>query len=132
MKHSFAKISAVLLLVVMVASPQSGFSQDFKTPWLEPAPEPAYTKWRKLGRGASNFFLGWTEIAYQPFRMADEGERWPVAAFGGIGRGLFYGIGRMATGLYEVIFFPFENPGGSYRPLIEPETPIPKRVRNQY
>ena len=131
MKHSLSKTTAVFLLMLLLFSP-AGFCEDFRTPWLEPVAEPAYTPWRKLGRGAGNILLGWTEIAYQPFRMADEGERWPVAAFGGLGRGLFYALGRMGTGLYEVLFFPFENPGGGYRPLIEPETPIPKRVRNQY
>jgi len=122
----FLTAAGILLLCAAVQA------ADYQTPWLEPPSQPIHTKWRKLGRGASNFFLGWTEIAFQPFRMGIEGDRWPIAALGGIPRGFFYGAGRTLVGAYEVAFFAFENPGGGYEPIIQPESPIPRKHLGWY
>lgn len=107
-----------------IFSPE-GHAADYRTRWIakkEPIP---HTKWGKAGRGSSNLLLGWTEMAYQPFLMAEEGHRWPVALGGGLIKGFCYGLNRMAVGLYELITFPFPIPK-DYRPIIEPELPFPQ------
>lgn len=102
-----------------------GTADDYQTRWINADKNPPNTPWSKAGRGVSNFFLGWTEMAYQPFLMAQDGHRWPVALGGGLVKGFVYGINRMAAGLYETLTFPIEIPKG-YRPLIQPEMPFPR------
>ena len=106
------------------------YAADYRTHWIDDKPKPEYTMWRKAGRGLVNVFLGWTEIAYQPVRMAEEGNRWPVALGGGLVRGVCYTIGRTLTGVYEIISFPVAIPL-NYRPIIYPEYVIPpeKKVK---
>jgi putative exosortase-associated protein (TIGR04073 family) len=83
-------------------------------------------RWTKFGRGCSNIVFSGTELIYQPYFMFQK-ERFPVALFGGVFRGAFYAVGRVAVGLYEVATFPIPLPSG-YRPIIGPDIPIPKDV----
>jgi putative exosortase-associated protein (TIGR04073 family) len=54
-------------------------------------------------------------------------ERAPIALFGGVGKGIAYMVGRIVTGVYETVTFPVPIPPG-YRPIIEPDVPIPRGV----
>ena len=73
----------------------------------------------KLGRGAVNLLTGWVEI---PKRIAEtssaqgamSGWTW------GLLRGLGYGFIRTASGLYELVTFPFPAPP-DYAPVMTPE-----------
>ncbi len=98
---------------------------DYRTHWIEDQETPEYTMWRKAGRGAANLFLGLSEVAYQPVRMAEEGNRWPIALGGGLVRGVCYAAVRMVTGAYEIVTFPVAIPLG-YRPIVYPEYVIPR------
>ncbi|HTL48904.1 MAG TPA: exosortase system-associated protein, TIGR04073 family [Verrucomicrobiae bacterium] len=129
---SLKKAAFLVLMAVLLSAASPPVSrEDFKTPWLD-HPQADYTKWRKLGRGANNILLGWAEVVYQPARMIHEGNSWPVAIFGGSLRGVFYFAARLLAGAYEVVTFPFENPGGGYWPIIEPESIIPRERLNEY
>lgn len=97
---------------------------DYRTHWIDKNEPRHQTMWSKAGRGVSNILLGWTEMAYQPVLMAEEGHRWPVALGGGLVKGIFYGVNRTLAGVYELVTFPVAIPLG-YRPIIEPEMPFP-------
>ncbi len=82
--------------------------------------EPEGTPLRKLQRGFLN-------IAAAPvFEISNEMARekkkdaFPPTWLTGMGRGAFYGAGRVAAGAYEVLTFPFPWPSG-YAPVVEPE-----------
>lgn len=96
-------------------------------PLLDAATESTVdNRWTKFGRGCSNIVFSGTELIYQPYFMFHK-ERFPVALFGGVLKGAFYAVGRAAVGLYEVVTFPLPLPSG-YRPIIEPDIPIPKDI----
>lgn len=109
-------VLAFSLLLNLV--PANAFASRYATCWTE-SPQ-HYTAWRKAGRGLSNMTLGWLEILYQPFYLAQEGNRLPIAFFGGIMKGLSLTIVRFAAGAYEFVTFPVPLPEG-YKPLIYPE-----------
>ncbi len=72
-----------------------------------------YGPTRKLARGVSNIFVGFTEIPYN----INVGNN----AYGNSGRtyGLVKGVGRafkrLGYGVYEIVTFPFPTYKGSYR-----------------
>ena len=77
----------------------------------------------KLGRGVVNVFTGWIEI---PKNMAKEWraiDPFSGVVVGGV-EGLAWGIGRTASGLYDVVTFPLPIPD-DYMPLMEPEFILP-------
>jgi len=82
--------------------------------------------WSKLGRGISNIVFSWSEVFAQPAKMAEEGERWPIAAIGGGLKGVFVAVERVMVGAYEALTFPIPNPSGTFEPIMEPEFPIAK------
>lgn len=73
----------------------------------------------KLGRGFVNVLTCWVEI---PRGVAIQWENMdPVSGLfvGGI-QGVGWGFARFASGVYEVVTFPFPVPAG-YKPMMEPE-----------
>lgn len=123
-KSALSIVCSVSLMVGTLLLPCAG-AADYQTRWLDKTEPQTFTMWDKAGRGVANFFLGWTEMAYQPVLLAQEGQRWPVALGGGLVKGVFYGLNRTITGLYEAATFPFAIPLG-YRPIIEPAMPFPQ------
>ena len=79
--------------------------------------------WTKLGRGVSNVVLAPVEIFAQPGYMAKT-ERWPIAAFGGVPKGILMTGARLGVGISEILTFPLPIPS-HYRPIMEPELAIP-------
>ena len=79
--------------------------------------------WTKLGRGIGNIVCAPLETVYQSSLLAKT-ERWPIAIFGGVPKGIVYGIARGALGVYETLTFPFPIPPG-YEKIMEPEFIIP-------
>jgi putative exosortase-associated protein (TIGR04073 family) len=75
--------------------------------------------WSKLGRGFSNTLFGWGELITQPLKMG-EAEPWPVAALGGLFKGVSMTVVRMVTGVYEIVTFPIPWPN-HYAPILLPE-----------
>ncbi len=79
--------------------------------------------WVKFGRGFANIISCPAEI---PVHMAEMGktERWPIAAFGGGLKGVFYTLARAVAGVYEIVTFPVPVPR-NYEPVMKPEFVIP-------
>ncbi len=77
----------------------------------------------KLGRGLVNVFTGWLEI---PKQTAIEWRRTDpfTGTVLGVVKGLWLGIARTVTGVYEVVTFPFPIPR-NYEPIMEPEFVLP-------
>ncbi|NQU43186.1 exosortase system-associated protein, TIGR04073 family [bacterium] len=72
----------------------------------------------KLGRGVANVLTGWLEIPHQIGTSIRETD--PVSGtFIGLFRGAAWTVARTATGVFEVVTFPFPLPE-SYKPIIQP------------
>lgn len=57
----------------------------------------------KLGFGAKNTFLGWSELIYHPYKALDRGEN----IVEGAAVGLWYGLADTASGIIHLVTFPF-------------------------
>ncbi len=77
----------------------------------------------KFGRGMTNIVTSPAEILLQMMNLSQEGyENDHVTAFfGGFLKGTVYMVGRIVTGAYEVVTFPFPIPA-KYEPVWHPET----------
>ena len=60
----------------------------------------------KLGRGIENLFVGWLEIPYEIGKVSKEKGVWQGSTVG-VGKGIGYTVGRMVTGVYEIVTFPY-------------------------
>lgn len=90
---------------------------------LSPPVYAAQNGWVKLGRGMMNVLTGFYEIPYQVMEIGKT-ERWPIAVGAGLGKGLYRGVLRTLTGVYEVVTFPVPLPP-QYRPIMYPEFIVP-------
>ena len=78
---------------------------------------------RKLGRGAANLLLGFTEV---PRSMMEVGRHHGqvAGASWGMAEGLCKMIARMGVGVLEVVTFPVPFPKSDYtEPILKPEFP---------
>lgn len=76
---------------------------------------------RKAGRGVSNIFSAPLEIPNQAIDMADEFDSPASQAagyVGGVFKGIFYGVGRITSGAYDIVTSPFSGPAS---PTMNPE-----------
>lgn len=76
---------------------------------------------RKAGRGITNFFSSPLEIPNQSVDMAADFDTPPEQAAGYIGgffKGIAYGVGRVASGAYDIVTCPFSWPS---TPTMDPE-----------
>ena len=75
----------------------------------------------KLGRGVSNILLGWAEIPVAFKRKVDEGK--PLGYLVGVVPvlGTARAVMRTATGVFEVVTFPYSDREVNFDPLLEPE-----------
>ncbi len=79
------------------------FTKDYTaSPWTS---ETEYGKraFGKLGFGAKNLLLGWTELFMEPKASIDKGENF----FVGLWHGLVKGVGDEVGGAVHVVTFPF-------------------------
>lgn len=80
--------------------------------------------WTKFGRGGANVAFCLFEVPKQISVMAGQ-ERWPIALFGGAGKGLYMAAQRLGVGLYEIFTFP--SPGSTqYKAVLQPEFVLSK------
>ncbi len=86
----------------------------------------AYDMWDKGGRGLANILTSPYEIVRQG--KIDYEAKGGVGIFSGGFRGLFYVVGRIVVGAYELITFPIPLPAG-YEPIFRPEYVIPATPR---
>ena len=75
---------------------------------------------RKLGRGLANLGFGFWEL---PITVGEIQMTEGTVAAGTLGvvSGLVASVQRTTIGIFEVFTFPFPQPNGTYRPLIQPE-----------
>ena len=73
---------------------------------------------RKFQRGLINIALSPIEISHE-LKKEKYRDTWPPSWLLGLGRGTFFGMGRILVGAYEVVSFPL--PG--YDPVLQPEFP---------
>jgi len=81
----------------------------------------------KLGRGATNTVLGWTEVFIEPGKRFDKNHN-VAEGMTGVGVGIVKGLTRTMAGVYEVISFPFPVPE-DYDSIIEPEFPWKPQIQ---
>ncbi len=106
--HHNGGIVVGLAILLMSAAPAWAYEYDFDGPI------------RKLGRGLSNVGFGFWEmpIKISETRAIDGGV---AAGTLGVVSGFLAAVQRTTIGMFEVVTFPFPQPNGTYRPLIEPE-----------
>ena len=104
-----ALFSAALIFNPLFLPEAAAFSQD--------------QMWTKLGRGMGNITFCYLEIFRQIGELA-ETERWPIAGFGGVFKGVIYTGVRAAAGVYEVATFPVPIPK-NYRVIMKPDFVVP-------
>lgn len=112
-----------LILIFFLFSP-SVLASEIPKPIIHPNDIEPSDLWVKLGRGLGNLTCGYLEIPNQMIQLSKT-QRWPVADFGGLFKGIYMGTLRTGAGIYEVLTFPIPVPNG-YRPLIEPEFVVPE------
>ncbi len=89
---------------------------------IQDPPAADYGPTRKLGRGVSNMFFGWSEVPVQIARVNnDEGNA--AAASYGVLRGTGRAFARFGVGFYEGILWPFPIYKDSYRPVLRNDIP---------
>lgn len=84
----------------------------------------------KLSRGIVNIITSPIEIAKQVDlgwkRSTANKQNASVGIFSGLCKGLVYTVGRMGSGAWDVLTFPFKNSAGTYEPLMKPEFVLDK------
>ncbi|MBU3758436.1 MAG: exosortase system-associated protein, TIGR04073 family [Candidatus Omnitrophica bacterium] len=123
MQRRFSWWTGILCASFLFSSPVS--AQNYQTHWFEESAVHPSSPWDKAGRGFANLSLGWTEIVYQPFLAAEDGQRWPAAFGAGLIKGICRTVVRASAGVYELASFPIEYPK-DYKPLLLPEVPFPR------
>lgn len=81
-------------------------------------PSNDYGPTRKLGRGVSNLFFGWSELPTTVAKInQDEGNS--AAAGYGVVRGIGRSVLRMQAGVFEILTWPIPAVRGTYFPVLE-------------
>ncbi len=88
---------------------------------IQDPPSNDYGPTRKLGRGVSNLLFG---IAELPVSVATVNTNEGNSAAGGYGvvRGVGRSVMRTASGVFEILTFPFPLVRGTYYPVLEMDT----------
>lgn len=106
--------SLVFLLLVGFAATSLADIQD--------SPAADYGPTRKLARGVSNIFLGWSEIPVTIGKAnTDEGNS--AAASYGVIRGTGRAFARFGVGFYEALLWPIPVYKGTYNPVLRSDIP---------
>jgi len=74
----------------------------------------------KLSRGAANVLSSPLEIAKQIDTEWKASNNAAIGILTGMFKGLAYGVGRLCSGVYDVVTFPINAPKG-YEPLMKPD-----------
>ena len=106
LRLAMKKFLCLALLTVFVSTA----SADIQAP-----PGDLQTPVRKLSRGLTNIFLGWTEIPAGFIRLNERQSQTNESVFYGVLNGLERTGARLGYGIYEVINFHTPLYKGSYR-----------------
>ncbi len=88
---------------------------------IQDPPAVKYGPARKLGRGLSNIFFGWSEVP-ATIAKVNEHEGNSAAASYGLLRGADRAFARFGVGFYEAILWPLPLYKGSYGPALRSDT----------
>lgn len=117
MKKLFV-MSLVMLFVV------SFTSSAFALEWSKTEETNHHLMWYKFKRGCANIFTSPAEIPKQIKSevMDTQGHVGikSIAALGGTAKGLTYALGRLGSGLWDVVSFNLAVPR-NYEPIVKPE-----------
>jgi len=84
----------------------------------------------KLSRGVVNIISAPLEIAKQIDKewknQTDKTKKVSLGLFGGFFKGITYTVGRMGSGVWDVVTCPFQLPKG-YEPLMKPDYVLDKK-----
>lgn len=106
-----------LLVVLLLIGVSASALADIQDP-----PAADYGPTRKLARGVSNIFFGWTEVPVTIGKInTDEGNA--AAASYGVIRGSGRALARFGVGFYEAILWPFPVYKGTYNPVLRSDIP---------
>ena len=89
---------------------------------IQDPPAADYGPTRKLGRGISNMFFGWTEIPVTIGKVNSE-EGNAAAASYGVVRGTGRAFARFGVGFYEALLWPIPVYKETYYPVLRSEIP---------
>jgi putative exosortase-associated protein (TIGR04073 family) len=89
---------------------------------IQDPPSADYGPTRKLARGISNMFLGWTEIPVTIGKV-NETEGNNAAATYGVIRGTGRAFARIGVGFYEALLWPIPVYKGTYDPVLRSDIP---------
>ncbi len=89
---------------------------------IQDPPAADYGPTRKLARGVSNVFFGWSEVPVTIGKInQDEGNAAGLSY--GVIRGTGRAFARFGVGFYEAILWPFPVYKGSYNPVLRSDVP---------
>ena len=89
---------------------------------IQDPPAADYGPTRKLGRGVSNIFFGWTEIPVTIGKV-NSAEGNSAAASYGVIRGTGRAFARFGVGFYEALLWPIPVYKESYNPVLRSDIP---------
>lgn len=108
--HSFLRsLRRAALAVALAGASFAGVAHE--------GPAPVDAAADKLGRGIANLITGWMEIPKNIVHTYND-TNLPFAAFGGTIKGVVYGLGRMATGVFDMATFYVPT-----APIVRPDVP---------
>ncbi len=118
-----AWVQSLALVVIMALLVQSApvLAQSYDPDEELPKPTGMEKRLTKLGRGMSNIMFGWAELPLTFDRKVKQGK--PLAYVLGVVPvlGTARAAMRTATGVFEVVTFPFSDRDVNYEAILEPE-----------
>lgn len=117
----WAKIVMALVIVGFLMPSAAVFGQSYDPDQDLPRPTGVEKALTKLGRGVSNILFGWAEIPVTFDQKLKQGR--PLAYLLGVVPvlGGARAVMRTATGVFEVVTFPFSDREVNYEAILEPE-----------
>ena len=76
---------------------------------------------RKLNRGLTNIVTSPLELVVQPARVIKVDKEYALAPLSGLGKGFYFMLARLFSGVYELVTFPIPIPF-HYESFFQPET----------
>ena len=120
-KKPITFILAVALLAVFAGPSLVAVAQSYDPDRMIIPPTGFEKRVTKLGRGLSNVLFGWAEIPMTFDRKLKEGK--PLQYLLGVVPvvGTTRAVMRTATGVFEMVTFPYSDKEVNFEPLLEPE-----------
>jgi putative exosortase-associated protein (TIGR04073 family) len=118
---SFTWTLVILLTAAFVGPSMVASAQSYDPDRMITPPTGFEKRLTKLGRGFSNVLFGWAEIPMTFDRKLKQGK--PLQYLLGVVPvlGTTRAVMRTATGVFEMVTFPYSDNEVNFEPLLEPE-----------